>query len=104
MLTPWPSCVPCTQVCTWSIAAEAADAADEEPRALMTAAPRCCTTGMKLCSIHSCVTRPLAALPLISACERSGYCVAEWLPQMVMRRMSFTWLAVFSASCESARL
>jgi hypothetical protein len=31
----------------WSIAADAAEAADEAPRALIIAAPRCCTVGMK---------------------------------------------------------
>ena len=33
-------------------AALAADAAEEEPRALITAAPRCCTVGMNDSSIH----------------------------------------------------
>ena len=46
MLTQSSSGVPSAQSRMWSIAAEAAEAADEEPRALMTAAPRCCTVGM----------------------------------------------------------
>ena len=41
MLTQSPSGVPWTQVRMWSIAAAAAEAADEAPRALMIAAPRC---------------------------------------------------------------
>jgi hypothetical protein len=32
----------------WSMAALAADAALDRPRALMMAAPRCCTSGMKV--------------------------------------------------------
>ena len=36
MLTQSPAGVPCTQVWTWSMAAEAAEAADEAPRALIT--------------------------------------------------------------------
>src|ERR1700683_4176202 len=117
MLVQSPAAVPCSQVCTWSIAAAAAggaggaarglvegEAADEAPRALMPAAPRCCTTGMNEVSIHCCVTRDFAALPPTSAWLRSGYCVAEWLPQIVMRRISLTWELVFSASCASARL
>jgi len=36
----------------WSIADEPADAADDAPRALMIAAPRCCTTGMNVSAYH----------------------------------------------------
>jgi hypothetical protein len=32
----------------WSMAEEAAEAAEEAPRALMIAAPRCCTSGIKV--------------------------------------------------------
>eukprot|EP00001_Collodictyon_triciliatum_P191732 34320_6 len=39
---PW---VPRAQSRMCSMAALAAEAADEAPRALMTAAPRCCTSG-----------------------------------------------------------
>ena len=45
--------VPITQSRTWSIAAFAADAALDAPRASMMAAPRCCTVGMKSFSSHS---------------------------------------------------
>ena len=48
-----PSGVPCTHVCTWSIAALAADAADDAPRASMIAAPRLATVGMKVVSSQS---------------------------------------------------
>ena len=43
-----PSAVPLTQVCTWSMAALAAEAADEAPRASMIAAPRLATVGMNV--------------------------------------------------------
>ena len=33
----------------------------------------------------------------------SGYCVAEWLPQIVIRLMSLTCESVFAASCAIAR-
>ena len=62
MLVQSPSAVPSIQVRTWSMAAEAADAAEEEPRALMTAAPRCCTVGMNCSSIHFWSTRLLRGL------------------------------------------
>ena len=39
-----------------------------------------------------------AFLPLTSAWNRSGYWVAEWLPQIVMRVMSLTVVPVLAAS------
>ena len=48
------------------MAAEAAEAAEEAPRALITAAPRCCTCGMKFSSIHLCSTSDWPA------CRRLG--------------------------------
>ena len=48
MLTQSPAAVPSAQSRTWSIAAFAADAADDAPRASMIAAPRCCTVGMNV--------------------------------------------------------
>ena len=51
--TQSPSGVPSTQSCTWSIAALAADAALDAPRASMIAAPRLATVGMKSLSSHS---------------------------------------------------
>ena len=51
-----------------SITAFAADAADERPRALMIAAPRCCTVGMKSSLSHaSSPITSFAARPLIFA-------------------------------------
>src|SRR5690606_345334 len=100
-----PSAVPFTQVYTWSIAAEAADAADDAPRASMIAAPRLATVGMKSFSSQSwSLTVSAAFLPAISAWKMSGYWVAEWLPQIVILRMSATETPAFLDSCASARL
>src|SRR5690242_11785614 len=86
------------------MAAEAAEAAEEAPRALMMAAPRCCTVGMNSPLIHSWFTSLAAGLPFTVAARMSGYWVEEWLPQMVMRLMSVTCLPVLAASWDMARL
>src|SRR4051794_20604638 len=87
------------------MAALAAEAADDEPRASMMAAPRCWTVGMNSLSIHlrSLIRR---AAPFFEtwAWKRSGYWVAEWLPQIVMRRTSVIGTSVFLASWAIARL
>src|SRR5690606_38318762 len=88
-----------------SMVAEAAEAADDEPRASMIAAPRLATVGMKVDSSHSwSLTSSAAFLPPTLALNRSGYWVAEWLPQIVMFVISVTEAPVFAASCEMARL
>src|SRR3954453_10559582 len=85
--------------------AEAAEAADEDPRASMIAAPRLATVGMKALSTQSwSPTTSAAFLPPISAWKTSGYWVAEWLPQIVIFLMSVTAAPVLAASCEIARL
>src|SRR5919108_976479 len=99
-----PSAVPCTQSYTWSIAALAADAADDAPRASMIAAPRLATVGMNSSRSHDSSTCSAAVLPPTSAWKRSGYWVAEWLPQIVMRRISVTGTSSFLASWAIARL
>src|SRR3954447_12088691 len=91
-----PSAVPLTQGYTWSMAALAAEAADEAPRASMIAAPRLVTVGVKPSAIHSSSFTPSAAfLPATVAWKMSGYWVAEWLPQIVRRLMSATEEPVF---------
>src|SRR5712692_345253 len=87
------------------MAALAADAADDEPRASMMAAPRCWTVGMNSPSIHLRSLRRRAA-PFFEtwAWKRSGYWVAEWLPQIVMRRAWVIGTAAFLASWAMARL
>src|SRR5690242_16557001 len=101
-----PSAVPLTQVYTWSMAALAAEAAEEAPRASMMAAPRLATVGMKSFSSQawSLPVASKAGLPAISAWKMSGYWVAEWLPQMVTRLMSETRAPVLADSWPTARL
>src|SRR5882757_436721 len=97
--------VPLTQSWTWSMAALTADAADDDPRASMMAAPRLATVGMNVSRSHaSSFTAAAAVWPPTSAWNRSGYWVAEWLPQMVIFEMSETATPSFAASWPSARL
>src|ERR1700712_5473561 len=85
--------------------ADAADAAEDDPRASMMAAPRLATVGMKSFSSQSWSPAASAAfLPPTSAWKMSGYWVAEWLPQIVIFLMSVTDAPVFAASWEIARL
>src|SRR3954452_12676648 len=87
------------------MAAFAAEAAEEEPRAWMIAAPRLATVGMNSFSSHAwSLTTSAAFLPLIVALKMSGYWVAEWLPQMVTFLTSVMWTPAFFASCGTARL
>src|ERR1700761_2115256 len=103
--TQSPSGVPRTQLRTWSMAALAADAALDAPRASMIAAPRFCTVGMKSFSIQSWSPIVSAALaPLTLALNTSGYWVAEWLPQIVMLVTSLMAAPVFLATWAIARL
>ena len=89
----------------WSIAALAAEAALDAPRASMIAAPRCWTLGMNVSSSH-------VWSPMTSAAERaptrhrnrSGYWVAEWFPQIVMRDTSLTDTPARAATWVRARL
>src|SRR5690606_19922495 len=90
-----PSGVPCRQSRTCAIAAFAADAADDAPRAWMIAAPRLATVGMKS-SVSQAVSAATSApgRPPTSAWNRSGYCEAEWLPQIVSFLISDTGVPV----------
>src|SRR5918911_5688405 len=99
-----PSGVPDTQSRTWSIAAFAAEAADDAPRASMIAAPRLATVGMNVSRSQLSSTWSAATLPPTSAWNRSGYWVAEWLPQTVIFVISVTGTSSFFASCATARL
>src|SRR5258707_1319646 len=86
------------------MAAAAADAADDVPRALMMAAPRCCTVGIKLSLNQPGSTNESAGLPPTVAWCRSGYWVAEWLPQMMTLLTVVNAAPLFSVSCASPRL
>ena len=103
------SSVPCTQSRTCSIVAFAADATEDEPRTWMISAPRFATRGMKVSSSHVGTSPTMASRafatgsPATVACETSGNCVAEWLPQMGTRRIVSTGTASVCASCALAR-
>src|ERR1017187_4963247 len=87
------------------MAALAALAADESPRAAMMAAPRFCTVGMKLVSSQAwSLIMGQTFLPSASAWNRSGYWVAEWLPQTVILRRLVTGLPSLAPICDSERL
>ena len=84
---------------TESIAALAADAAEESPRALITAAPRCWTvfTNSPVSQSWSPMTSG-TGLPPISALRASGNWVAEWLPQTARLVTSSGPTPAFAAS------
>src|SRR4029079_11640379 len=97
--------LPSSQSRAASVVADAAEAADEAPRASMIAAPRLATVGMKSFSIQFwSLTTSAAFLPPTSAWNTSGYWVAEWLPQIVIFLISVTLAPVLRANCEIARL
>ena len=84
---------------TVSMAAEAAEAAEDEPRASMMAAPRFCTVVMKSPRSHSpSVMTSVAGLPPMRALAKSGNWVAEWLPQMATLVTSATSAPALAAS------
>src|SRR3954468_9161982 len=88
-----------------SIAALAADAAEDAPRASMIAAPRLPTVGMYSSAYHvSSETTSAALRPPTFALNRSGNIVGEWLPHTVMLVMSDTAAPDLRASCAIARL
>src|SRR3954463_5045251 len=99
METQSPSAAPSVQDRMWSMAALAADAADEAPRASMMAAPRLATVGMK-----PSVSQPRATLarigePSTRAWVTSGYIVGEWLPQMARLLNALTGAPSLADSC-----
>src|ERR1700759_4037486 len=81
-----------------------AGAAEDAPRASMMAAPRLATVGMNVPVSHSWSTWSAAGRPLTWVVYRSGYWVAEWLPQIVMRSISVTGTDSLVASWVRARL
>src|ERR1700722_13317578 len=67
--------------------------------------PRSWHWGTKLFSSHSrSVSSVMADLPLILALVKSGNCVLEWFPQMVMQVTASLGTPAFMASAETARL
>ena len=89
---------------TPSSAALAAEAADEPPRALITAAPRLATVGTKV-SVNQAwsVMTSVAGLPPIRAFLKSGYWLSLWLPQIARLLTWPTGTPAFRASCVAAR-
>src|SRR6267143_5595115 len=91
IVTQSPSRVPPIQSRTWSMAALAAIAAEDSPRASMIAAPRFWMAGMKVCSSQRwSLIIGQTFLPSASAWKMSGYWVAEWFPQTVTFRIALT--------------
>src|SRR6185312_1805703 len=97
--TQSPFGLPSSQSRAASTVADAAEAAEDAPRASMIAAPRLATVGMKSFSIQLwSLTTSAAFLPPTSAWNTSGYWVAEWLPQIVIFLMSVTLAPVLRLS------
>src|SRR5467141_256322 len=105
IVTQSPSRVPPIQSRTWPMAAFAALAAEDSPRASMIAAPRFWMAGMKVCSsqLWSLIIGQ-TFLPSASAWKMSGYWVAEWFPQTVTFRIALTGFATLCAVCDTALL
>ena len=96
--------VPLWMAATESMAALAAEAAEDRPRAAMMAAPRFWTVVRKSPCSHAVSPMTSAAgLPSILAFATSGNWVAEWLPQMARLVTDATGTAAFLASWLFAR-
>src|SRR5258708_9680941 len=105
MLTQLPGRVPWIQSRTWSMAAFAALAAEDSPRASMIAAPRFWIVGMNSVSSHfGSLIIGQTFLPPHSAWNTSGDWVAEWFPQMVTLRIELRGLPIFFAIFPTARV
>ena len=99
-----PVILPVAQLLTWSIAAEAAEAADDLPRALMISLPRCWTVFRKSPSNQD--ESPIASVagsPAIVASNQFGNIVGEWLPHTPRFFTEDTGRPDFAASCAAAR-
>ena len=87
----------------WLFDASLADAVWQLPAGgltLMMAAPRCCTVVMNSPLSHSSLLTTLRiGSPPTVPWLTSGYCVEEWLPQMMAFFTSVTGFPVFSEIC-----
>src|SRR5262245_44837462 len=105
MLTQSSAGVGLSRLLTWSMVPLAADRAELLPRVLITAAPRVWISGTKVFSSQArSVMTSGAGLPWMRALVKSGYCVLEWLPQIVTRVTSALGTLAFLASAVRARL
>ncbi|MNR17876.1 hypothetical protein D3C85_1345660 [compost metagenome] len=87
------------------MAALAAEAAEDRPRASMMAAPRLPTVGMNVSRFQASSLMSLESdSPPTVAKRKSGYIVGEWLPHTTSFSMSATALPDLAASCDRARL
>ena len=89
----------------WSIAALAAEAADDAPRASMIAVPRLATVGISV-SLYQ-ASSPITSeslRPSAVALVQSANMVGEWLPQTTNFLIASTDTPAFWANCVSARL
>ena len=84
---------------TESITAFAAEAADEAPRASITAAPRfwIVSTNLPLSHPWSVMTSNTGK-PAMRALRASGYCVVEWFPHTARLEIAPTGTFAFFAS------
>ncbi len=73
--------------------AAAAEAADDLPQASMISAPLFATFSMNSPWIYSYI--PSRDFPLTLVKDASGYCVAEWLPQIIISSMFSIGAPVF---------
>src|SRR5438128_370614 len=105
MLTQSLGGVGCSKLLTWSSAPFAADNAELLPRVSKTVLPRSwhCFTKVVSSQLRSVMTS-VAGRPLILALVKSGYCVFEWLPQIVTQVTSSFATPAFFASALRARL
>src|SRR5262245_30294939 len=105
MLTQSPAGVGLSRLLTWSMAPVAAETAEREPRALITAAPRVWIIGPTVLSSQPrSVMTSVAGRPWILALVKSGYWVLEWLPQMVTLVTRALATPAFFARAVRARL
>src|SRR3546814_15386005 len=88
----------------WSMAALAAEAAEDRPRASMIAAPRLPKVGMKVSAFHAAsLIFSFSDSPLAVATRQSGYLVGLWLPPTTSFLMSPTATSALAARWLSAR-
>jgi len=82
----------------WSMAADAAEAAEEAPLKSIISAPLFYTLGVNSLTFQSWSINEFAGFPWIVQFLTSGYIVGEWLPQIHNFSISVTFVFVFYAN------